>query len=86
MGDAIVGNIGSATRTKYGIVGAAVNITQRIQAEAKGGEVIISDSAYGFLKNDLKIKQSFSAQLKGVDGKMDLHIVESIQNKPKLGG
>jgi len=86
VGDAIVGNIGSATRTKYGIVGAAVNITQRIQAEAKGGEVIISDSAYGFLKNDLKIKQSFSAQLKGVDGKMDLHIVESIQNKPKLGG
>ena len=86
VGDAIVGNIGSATRTKYGIVGAAVNITQRIQAEAKGGEVIISNSAYGFLKNDLKIKQSFSARLKGVDGKMDLHIVESIQNKPKLGG
>ena len=86
MGDAVVGNIGSATRAKYGIVGSAVNITQRIQAEAKGGEVIISDSAYGFLKNDLKIKQSFSTQLKGVDGKMNLHIVESIQNKFESGG
>ena len=55
VGDAIVGNIGSTTRTKYGIVGAAVNSTQRIQAEAKGGEVIISGSVYGFLKKDLKI-------------------------------
>jgi len=81
VGDAVVGNIGSATRAKYGIVGAAVNITQRIQAEAKGGEVILSDSAYGFLKNDLKIKQSFSTQLKGVNEKTNLHIVESLQNK-----
>jgi len=81
VGDAVVGNIGSATRAKYGIVGSAVNITQRIQAEAKGGEVIISDSAYSFLKNDLKIKQSFSTQLKGVNETMNLHVVENIQNK-----
>ena len=81
VGDAIVGNIGSATRAKYGIVGSAVNITQRIQAEAKGGEVIISDSAYGFLEKELKIKQFFSAQLKGVNGKMNLYIVERAQNK-----
>jgi class 3 adenylate cyclase len=81
VGEVVVGNIGSTTRAKYGIVGSAVNITHRIQAEAKGGEVILSDLAYGFLKKDLRIKQAFSAQLKGVNGKMTLHIVESIQNK-----
>ena len=86
VGDAVVGNIGSATRAKYGIVGSAVNITQRIQAEAKGGEVILSDSAYGFFKKDLKIKKSFSTRLKGVNEKMNLHIVESIQNKSESGG
>jgi adenylate cyclase len=86
VGEVVVGNIGSTTRAKYGIVGSAVNITHRIQAEAKGGEVILSDSAYGFLKKDLRIKQAFSAQLKGVDGKMNLHIVESIQNKSESGG
>ena len=85
MGDAVVGNIGSATRAKYGIVGSAVNITQRIQAEAKGGEVIISDSAYGFLKNDLRIKKSFSTQLKGVNGKTNLYIIEGILNKFESG-
>jgi len=85
VGDAVVGNIGSATRAKYGIVGSEVNITQRIQAEAKGGEVIISDSAYGLLEKELKIKQSFSAQLKGSNEKMNLHIVETIQNKIESG-
>ncbi len=83
MGDAVVGNIGSTTRAKYGIVGSAVNITQRIQAEAKGGEVIISDSVYDLVKKDLKIRKSFSVQLKGVNGKMNLHIAESIQNTPE---
>ena len=86
MGDAVVGNIGSTTRAKYGIVGSAVNITQRIQAEAKGGEVIITDSVYGLVNKDLKTKKSFSTQLKGVNGKMNLHIVESIQNKPESRG
>jgi len=85
VGDAIVGNIGSATRAKYGIVGSAVNITHRIQAEAKGGEVIISDSAYGFLEKELKIKRSFSTQLKGVNGEMNLYIVDTIQNKIESG-
>jgi adenylate cyclase len=86
VGEVIVGNIGSEIRAKYGIVGSAVNITQRIQAEAKGREVIISDSAYSLVKKDLKTRKSFSAQLKGVNGKMNLHVVESIRNKPESGG
>ena len=40
-GEVVVGNIGSESRAKYGIVGAPVNLTQRIQAVAKGGEVLI---------------------------------------------
>jgi class 3 adenylate cyclase len=80
VGEVVVGNIGSATRAKYGIVGSAVNITNRIQSEAKGGEVIISNPVYDYMNNDLKIKKSFTAHLKGVQEKMMLHIVEDIQN------
>jgi class 3 adenylate cyclase len=83
VGDVIVGNIGSEIRAKYGIVGSAVNITQRIQAEAKGREVIISDSTYELVKKDLKIKRSFSTRLKGVNGKVNLHVVEWIQKSPE---
>ena len=63
-GEVIVGNIGSETRAKYGIVGSAVNITQRIQSTAKGGDLVISESVYQYLFNDLIIKSSFNASLK----------------------
>ena len=80
VGEVVVGNIGSATRAKYGIVGSAVNITHRIQSQAKGGDVIMSNSAYDTMKNDIKIKKSFTAQLKGVQEEMTLYLVEDIRN------
>jgi len=52
VGEVVVENIGSATRAKYGIVESAVNITHRIQIEAKGGEVILSNSAPGDRKSN----------------------------------
>ena len=54
-GEVVVGNIGSESRAKYGIVGAPVNLTQRIQAVAKGGEVLISHSAYAHMAKDLLV-------------------------------
>ena len=57
-GEVVVGNIGSETRAKYGIVGSAVNVTQRIQALAEGGEVVISETAYRYTQTKVGIKAS----------------------------
>jgi class 3 adenylate cyclase len=73
-GQVVVGNIGSETRAKYGIVGSAVNLTQRIQEVAKGGEVVISDSIYRHAETYLEINQSFEVPVKGLQEKMKLHI------------
>ncbi len=80
-GEVVVGNIGSETRAKYGIVGSAVNITQRIQSNAEGGEVVISEPAYGYASEHLVIKKSFKAQLKGIQESVMLYVVESIVEK-----
>ena len=80
VGEVVVGNIGSSARAKYGIVGSAVNITHRIQSQADGGDVIVSNSVYNTLKDRLKIKKSFTAHLKGFHEKMTLHAVEDIQH------
>ena len=40
-GDVVVGNIGSERRTKYGIVGAQVNFTGRMESYSVGGQVLI---------------------------------------------
>jgi len=76
-GQVVVGNIGSEARAKYGIVGSAVNLTQRIQEVARGGEVVISDSIYQYAGSHLDIRRSFEVQLKGLHEKMKLHIPDS---------
>ena len=78
-GQVVVGNIGSETRAKYGIVGSAVNLTQRIQEVARGGEVVISDSIYHYTRRYLDIRKSLEVQLKGLQEKMKLHIPNSKQ-------
>jgi class 3 adenylate cyclase len=74
-GEVVVGNIGSETRVKYGIVGSAVNLTHRIQAEAQGGEIILSGEALGQLSPAPAIKRSFEAHLKGVQQPLTLFVV-----------
>jgi adenylate cyclase len=81
VGEVVVGNIGSETRAKYGIVGSAVNVTQRIQSEAEGGEVVISQSVYSAAPDRLTIKKSFEARLKGIQGNVKLYVVEGLQDK-----
>lgn len=77
-GEVVVGNIGSEARSKYGIVGAPVNITHRIQSTAKGGQVVISESVYHHLGEDLLIKHSVCVSLKGLKEPMHLFLVEDL--------
>lgn len=43
-GDAIIGNIGSEKRTKYGAVGNNVNLCGRIESLTTGGQILMSET------------------------------------------
>ena len=75
-GEVVVGNIGSKTRAKYGIVGSPVNLTERIQSKAEGGEVVVSESVYKHVQNDVRVKKRFKTLLKGVHEEATLFGVE----------
>jgi class 3 adenylate cyclase len=79
-GQVVVGNIGSETRAKYGIVGSAVNLTQRIQEVAKGGEVLVSNSIFRYSREQLNIKESFDVELKGLQERITLYQVGGFQD------
>lgn len=74
-GQVVVGIIGSKTRAKYGIVGPPVNLTQRIQDQADGGEVVITDTVLRHVNNKIQTTRSFEVKLKGVAEPVRLHVV-----------
>ncbi len=78
-GEVIVGNLGSETRKKYGIVGSAVNLTSRIQGTALGEEIVISDAVYCHLKTELEVLRSFDAQFKGIEDPVLLHVLDPVR-------
>jgi class 3 adenylate cyclase len=75
-GEVVVGNIGSESRAKYGIMGAAVNLTHRIQGQAQGGEVAISDAVYRHVEQEVAVKREFRVRLKGVQEEATLYVVD----------
>jgi class 3 adenylate cyclase len=75
-GEVVVGNIGSTTRAKYGIVGAAVNLTHRIQSEARRDEIALSESVYVHVSDKITVDRSMTVSLKGVSEPTALRIIK----------
>lgn len=75
-GEVIVGNIGSNKRTKYGIVGAEVNLTQRIQAQAGAQEIVVAGSLFRHMSCRLKIVREFTTEVKGIQAPVQLYVVD----------
>ena len=77
-GDVILGNIGSMRRTKYGVLGAAVNLAGRIESFTTGGQVLIAPATREAIDCPLQIRQSISVTPKGVQEEIVLSDVVGI--------
>lgn len=77
-GDVIVGNIGSARRTKYAAVGSTVNLAGRIESFTTGGQVLISDSTREKVAAPLGINRQFKVEPKGAAHSLLLHEIGTI--------
>jgi PAS domain S-box-containing protein len=64
-GEAIVGNIGSEKRMEYTVIGEMVNLAQRLQARARGGEILISDSTLAHVQHLVTVSNTTTEQFKG---------------------
>lgn len=81
-GEVVVGNIGSESRAKYGIVGSAVNLTHRIQGQAKGGEVVVSEAVWRHTGQFLTRQREFQTRLKGIQEPVTLYVVAALSVTP----
>lgn len=82
-GLSIVGNIGSEKRKKYTAVGSPINVTFRITAEARAGEVLITSAVYEKVGEDLQIDSARHARLKGIKEPVTLYPVTSMNPQQK---
>jgi class 3 adenylate cyclase len=64
-GRAVVGNMGSTERVKYGAVGPPVNLAAHLQAHARPGEVIVSAAALARGGAIARVDEPRSVELKG---------------------
>jgi class 3 adenylate cyclase/DNA-binding response OmpR family regulator len=65
IGEAVVGNIGTAQMMNYTIIGDAVNKVKRLQENAKGGQVLISQETYFLVQSYVEARSVGSLTLKG---------------------
>ena len=63
-GEVIMGNVGSRNRMDYTVIGDSVNTAARLQAVAKGGEIIIGAKTYEQVKDQFRIKKQGKIKLK----------------------
>ena len=80
-GEVVVGNIGSETRAKYGIIGAAVNLSHRIQGQAQGGEVVVSEMVFHHCREILAVSRTFETALKGIAHPVKLYVVAGMREE-----
>ena len=62
----MAGNIGSAARVKYGVVGPAVNLTARIQSLTAGGEILLSDALLARVSSIVSATPGRQERVKGL--------------------
>jgi hypothetical protein len=83
-GTAVVGNMGSRHRIKYGVVGHMVNVAARTETFTVGGQVLVSDSTREALGDRLIANGPFEAEGKGVGTALHLWDVRMLQGDTVL--
>lgn len=79
-GPAVVGNIGSKTRMDYTAIGDTVNTSARLEANAKPGQILLSQSTYDLVKDRVKATYLGEISVKGKTQGVPIYELEGVLN------
>ena len=76
--EVIVGNVGSKKRSKYGVVGSGVNMTDRIVSYSVGAQILISESVRKEVGEVIRIDRQLQVHPKGTEKPLTIYEVGGI--------
>jgi adenylate cyclase len=83
-GEAVVGNLGSTKRSKYGVVGQTVNLTARVESYTIGGQVLVSPSLIEAAGPGLILGEEIKVEAKGMKEPLNCREVLGHTDYPEL--
>ena len=75
-GYVIVGNMGSAERMEYTVLGSDVNLAQRLEASATPGQIMISHKTYEHVKHAIQAREIGEIMVKGFEHPVQVYEVQ----------
>jgi len=64
-GNALAGNVGGKERMEYTLIGDAVNVSKRLQENARGGQILLGASTYALVENYVQANEIGPITIKG---------------------
>jgi adenylate cyclase len=83
-GEAVVGNLGSTKRSKYGVVGRTVNLTARVESYTIGGQVLVSPSLIDAAGPGLVLGEEIKVEAKGMKEPLNCRDLLGHEDFPEL--
>lgn len=83
-GPAVVGNIGCEFRMDFTAIGDTVNTAARLEANAKKGQVLISDALYERVKDRITVEEVGNIPLKGKSNGVFVYSVTGLKSNTAI--
>lgn len=77
-GEAVAGNLGSIKKMEYTVIGDHVNLAQRIEAQSRQDQIILSEAVLQEVKNYVKVESLGLVQVKGREEAVQLYLLKDV--------
>jgi len=75
-GYVIAGNMGSADRMEYTVLGSEVNLAQRLESSATPGQIMISQKTYEHVQQEIQARDMGEISVKGFERPIKVYEIE----------